>query len=133
MDSGVFNLAVNPVHLGLGARVIPLDLFTGEPEWYEHYAASTSSDGIDGRLVTMHRFMDSWQSWEVHPEGEELVLCLEGALHLFQDIDGEIHSVVLKQGEAIINPRGVWHTADVDGTATALFITAGMGTENRPR
>jgi hypothetical protein len=27
----------------------------------------------------------------------------------------------------------VWHTADVVGTATALFITAGMGTQNRPR
>jgi len=27
----------------------------------------------------------------------------------------------------------VWHTADPAGQATVLFITAGMGTENRPR
>ncbi len=26
-----------------------------------------------------------------------------------------------------------WHTADIDGETTALFITAGMGTEHRPR
>ena len=28
---------------------------------------------------------------------------------------------------------GVWHTADIEGTATALFITAGLGTEHKPR
>ena len=26
-----------------------------------------------------------------------------------------------------------WHTADVAGPATALFITAGLGTRHRPR
>lgn len=36
-------------------------------------------------------------------------------------------------GDYAINPRGVWHTADVAGHATALFITAGVGTEHRPR
>jgi hypothetical protein len=41
----------------------------------------------------------------VHPWGDELVLCVE---------------------------PGVWHTADVAGPATALFITAGLGTELRP-
>ncbi len=33
----------------------------------------------------------------------------------------------------MINEPGVWHTADVESTATALFITAGLGTEHRPR
>jgi hypothetical protein len=28
---------------------------------------------------------------------------------------------------------GMAHTADIDGTATAVFITAGVGTEHRPR
>ena len=36
-------------------------------------------------------------------------------------------------GEYVINAPGVWHTADVEGSATALFITAGAGTEHRPR
>jgi hypothetical protein len=42
-------------------------------------------------------------------------------------------SVMLRAGEYAINPRGVWHTAGVASHATALFITAGMGTEHRPR
>jgi hypothetical protein len=36
-------------------------------------------------------------------------------------------------GDYAINDPGVWHTADVDGSATVLFITAGLGTEHRPR
>ncbi|MGP0031804.1 MAG: cupin domain-containing protein [Acidimicrobiales bacterium] len=133
MDVSGFNLHTHPVHLGLGATVVPLDQFTGEPEWYERYGVKTSSDGIEGRLVSMHKFTESWESWEVHPNGEELVLCIEGTIDLHQDVQGQIHSVVLNEGEAAINPRGVWHTADVEGIATALFVTAGMGTENRPR
>ena len=36
-------------------------------------------------------------------------------------------------GEYAINPPGTWHTADVEASATALFITAGEGTDHRPR
>ena len=42
-------------------------------------------------------------------------------------------SVALARGDYAINPPGTWHTADVEGEATALFITAGWGTEHRPR
>jgi hypothetical protein len=34
---------------------------------------------------------------------------------------------------AVINPPGVWHTATVYEPGQALFITAGRGTETRPR
>jgi quercetin dioxygenase-like cupin family protein len=69
----------------------------------------------------------------MHPSGEELVLCIEGSITLWQELDGEVRSAIIQGGEAIINHPGVWHTADVTGPTTALFITAGMGTENRPR
>ena len=39
----------------------------------------------------------------------------------------------LKAGEYAIDDPGVWHTADVEGRATALFITAGIGTQHRER
>jgi hypothetical protein len=39
----------------------------------------------------------------------------------------------LTTGEYAINPPGTWHTADVEGSASAVFITAGMGTQTRPR
>jgi mannose-6-phosphate isomerase-like protein (cupin superfamily) len=132
-DVPSFRVADFPVHLGLGARVLPEAQFTGEPTWYQSYAERHVADGPEGRLVTMHTFSESWDSWEVHPLGEELVLCTEGTITLYQEIDGAVRVVTIRCGEAVINPPGVWHTADVTGSATALFITAGMGTENRPR
>jgi hypothetical protein len=52
---------------------------------------------------------------------------------LHQEIKGQIRTAHLSAGEAIINPPGVWHTADISAPATAVFITAGIGTEVRPR
>ena len=69
----------------------------------------------------------------MHPHGEELVLCTEGTVTLHQEVDGVIRTVNLSTGDAVVNPAGVWHTADAAGQATVLFITAGMGSENRPR
>jgi hypothetical protein len=54
MYGAVFNLQTHPVHLGLGARVVPQEQFTGNLEWYERYEARTDSDGVEGRLVSMH-------------------------------------------------------------------------------
>ena len=56
-----------------------------------------------------------------------------GATAVPQEIGGTTRSVTLQRGEAVVNPPGVWHTADVSEPATALFITAGLGTEIRPR
>jgi quercetin dioxygenase-like cupin family protein len=130
---GSFRLQEIPVHLGMGATAVRQERFTGEPDWYARYGARHAADGAEGRLVTMHTFSEPWDSWEVHPHGEELVVCTEGNITLHQEIEGQVRTTTLGPGEAVINPPGVWHTADVTGTATALFITAGMGTENRPR
>jgi len=52
---------------------------------------------------------------------------------LIQEVPGGTESVTLRPGDYAINPRDVWHTADVTGRATALFTTVGWGTERRPR
>ena len=132
-----FRLKDFPVHLGLGATVALQDEYTGTPRWYDRYAERTAGDGAEGRLVTMHTFNKSWNAWEMHPHGEELVLCIQGTITLIQEINGRSEKNRLNAGEAIINPAGIWHTADLDDEegeeATVVFITAGMGTEHRPR
>jgi quercetin dioxygenase-like cupin family protein len=132
-DGPSFSLQVVPVHLGLGATVTPQAPFTGEVSWYQSYGEHNAADGVEGRLVIMHTFSENWDAWEVHPFGEELVVCTDGSITLHQEIEGAVRSTTIGAGEAVINPRGVWHTGDVSGTASALFITAGTGTENRPR
>ena len=81
----------------------------------------------------MGRQSESWTFWERHPAGEELVLLLNGRVDLIQDLDGTEHRIELKAGDGVLNPPGVWHTADVHDPGDALFITPGAGTEHRPR
>src|ERR1044071_5803732 len=133
MAEAPFELSRFPVHLGLGGTVVHLPEFDGSGEWYERYGAAHEAEGADGRLVSLHTFDTSWDSWEMHPLGEELVACVAGRITLHQELDGDDRTATLETGQAIVNPAGVWHTADVDGSATALFITAGRGTRVRPR
>lgn len=126
------SLKENPIHLGLGATVVAEPEFTGL-EWYADYVKRHANDGIEGRLVSVYTFSESWTSWEVHPEGSEAVICLEGTIDVIQEIDGQEKRITLSEMDYAINPPGVWHTADIETKATVLFITAGVGTQHRPR
>lgn len=121
------------IHLGLGATAVSQPPFDGM-EWYRGYGERHDGDGSEGRLVSMYYFDGSWDSWEMHPSGDEVVVCLEGAMTLRQEHpDGSTDTVTIRAGEYAINPSGTWHTADIEGHAKALFIIAGLGTQHRPR
>ena len=121
------------IHLGLGATAVPQPPFDGM-EWYGAYGERHGADGREGRLVSQYTFTEDWPGWEMHPAGEEVVICTAGEMELTQEFpDGRIEQVTLTAGECAINDPGVWHTADVEAEATALFITAGEGTQHRPR
>ena len=126
------SLFTHPVHLGLGATALAQPEFDGM-EWYAAYAERTAADGIEGRLVSLYRLEDSWDSWEMHPSGDEVVLCVDGSITLIQERGGNETQITLQAGDYAVNAPGVWHTADVSSPVTALFITAGQGTEHRPR
>ena len=103
-------------------------------DWYAAYVDRHQPDGIEGRLVSTFTFTEPWTMWEMHPHGAEVVLCLTGAMTLHQELpNGSTRTVQLGPGEYAVNDPGVWHTADVSGEATALFITAGVGTQHRTR
>ena len=127
------DLLIHPLHLGRGATAVAEPPITGM-EWYAAYEARHAADGDEGRLVSIFTFTAPWTSWEMHPAGDEVVLCLSGRLTLHQEhADGTTAEVTIGPNEYAINPPGTWHTADVDDEATALFITAGRGTEVRER
>lgn len=126
------DLGQRAIHLGLGATAVPQPLFTGM-EWYVDYSERTKTDGSEGRLVSMHTFDESWDVWEMHPVGSEVVLCTAGTITLVQELDGHEVQTTLRPGQYAINQPGTWHTADVEARCTCVFITAGAGTEHRPR
>lgn len=127
------SIFTNPVHLGLGATAEAEPPFTGM-SWYADYVRRHEADGAEGRLVSMYRFTESWDQWEVHPNGSEVVVCVAGSITLHQEkSDGTRATVELGPGQYAINDPGTWHTADIAHEATALFITAGLGTQHRAR
>lgn len=129
-------LETHPVHLGLGGAAVPQPEFPRDEramQWYMDYAARHAADGEEGRLVSCFRFTEDWAGWEMHPAGAEVVVCIAGRMTLIQEIDGAEVRTALTPGEYAINPKGVWHTADVDGEATGFFVTAGAGTQGRAR
>ena len=131
--SGAIDLTATPIHLGLGSRAAPVSGFSWDAEVLEAYAEAVADDGADGRMVMIFDGDTSWTAWERHPAGEEVVICLAGQMTLIRQIDGNEERIALAPGEAMINPRGVWHTADVEGPVRFMTITPGAGTEHRPR
>ena len=127
------DLSKHPIHLGLGATAVRQPEFTGDMQWYEAYSDRCAQDGVEGRLVAMHSFDKPWDMWEMHPQGSEVVLCTAGELVIIQDIGGEHVRTTLGPGQYAINEPGTWHTADIETSATAVFITAGLGTQHKPR
>src|SRR3954464_163603 len=118
MEAGVesaFDLSATHVHLGLGSSAIPIRDFKWTPEFLARYGADHESDGDEGRLVMMGSGDSSWTTWERHPAGEELVVVVSGLMTLVQELDGEEHRIDLREGQAAINPRNVWHTSDMTG------------------
>ncbi len=82
-------------------------------------------------LVSEHSFERDWDTWEMHPAGDELLYLLDGRVRLIFRRAGEDQVIDLTQrGTWAAVPKGTWHTAKVATFARLLFITPGEGTEN---
>jgi hypothetical protein len=56
---------------------LPIEGFAWQPEVLEAYGEAVANDGAEGRLVMIFNSAPgAWTSWERHPAGDELVICL---------------------------------------------------------
>jgi mannose-6-phosphate isomerase-like protein (cupin superfamily) len=84
-------------------------------------------------LVTTSTFQEDWPSWEVHPNGDEIVCLLSGAVTFVFEREGGNEEISLRNvGDFVFVPQGTWHTAKTSVPTFMLFITAGEGTQGRP-
>ena len=88
-------------------------------------------EGFRGRLlVSCYRFESDWDTWEMHPAGDEIVCLLSGRAAF----EFEGRGVVAELGEPgafVVVPRGTWHTARTRVPTTMLFVTPGEGTQHK--
>lgn len=129
-----FDLGTTFVHLGLGGTATSVPDFSFDAASVRKYLVRFARDRDDGRLVGMLPMDTSWGHWERHVNGDELVVVLSGRCDVIQDLDdGTLLTHTLSGGEAIVNPRGIWHTSDVHEPGSTLFVAAGRRTDYRPR
>ena len=84
-------------------------------------------------LVITVSYDKDWSTWEMHPNGDEVVMLLEGSTTMVLEIDGAEKRVDLNESCAyVVVPRGTWHTSRTSQSCRMLFITAGEGTQIRP-
>ena len=74
---------------------------------------------------------------EVHPDGDELLYLVSGVVEVvFDDGDeqtvGAETTVVLRAGDAVVVPRGVWHQVLVIEPAYFVHVTPGPNGGARP-
>lgn len=75
---------------------------------------------------------------EVHPDGDELLVVVDGTMDLILD-DGDEHrvgnetTIRIDAGENYVVPRGIWHRIEVIAAGRLLHATPGPGGGYRPR
>ena len=69
---------------------------------------------------------------EVHPDGDELLYLVSGAMSLRLEYPGGDVEVEVHAGQAVVVPQGVWHKLTLREPSQLLHITPGPGGDARP-
>jgi mannose-6-phosphate isomerase-like protein (cupin superfamily) len=89
---------------------------------------------IDGLTVgAPYLTGDAPHDGEMHPDGDELLLLVDGAVSVRLELPEGNTIVELAAGEAIVIPRGVWHLVTLREPGRLVHITPGPNGEARLR
>jgi mannose-6-phosphate isomerase-like protein (cupin superfamily) len=113
------DVSIEPLHVG--------------NDFWPRIMAGKLGDFHHEYLVITVSYDTDWTTWEMHPNGDEVVMLLEGSTTMVLEIDGREKLVELNESCAyVVVPRGTWHTSRTRKACRMLFITAGEGTQIRP-
>src|SRR3954451_23123053 len=75
---------------------------------------------------------DAPHDGEMHPDGDELLHLVTGAVTVRLELpDGDVH-VELGAGDAIVIPQGIWHQITMREPGQLIHITPGPNGDARP-
>ena len=131
------DLSQSPIHIATaGGNNESAELITDfnfDGPSFSRYIAEHCSKDAPGRLIMIEKSPITWDTWECHPAGDEIVIVLEGKGEFIQQTSaGEIR-IPVSSGDTLINPKGVWHTADVIQPIKAVYITPCPETHHKAR
>jgi mannose-6-phosphate isomerase-like protein (cupin superfamily) len=100
------------------------------PRFWDTIDKRTDLD--DGRLMGSTPQITDWLHWERHSGGDEVLVMLSGEMDIVLETRAGERRTRLKEGQAFVVPRGVWHRGLARKPGMLIFITPGAGTEHRP-
>ena len=125
----VLDLAGTFVHLRDGGDAEPVPV---GPAFFRESGARGRYD----RLVGVFDFRSSKDlhssMQEMHPEADELIFVVSGAIDVVLEEQGGERSIALDTGQAAIVPRGVWHRLLMRRPGRLLFVNSRSGMQSRP-
>jgi mannose-6-phosphate isomerase-like protein (cupin superfamily) len=127
--SSIIDIAKTFIHLGEGGGAEPVKATSS---FWRGTAAAQRYDRVVGAFdfrsdEDLHSSMQ-----EMHPECDEVLLLLSGALDVVLDEAGAERAVTLESGQAAIVPRGVWHRLVMRRPGRLLFINNRKAIQSRP-
>ena len=75
---------------------------------------------------------DAPHDGEMHPDGDELLFLVSGAVTLRLELPDGDRVVELGAGDAIVVPQGVWHMVTLREPGRIVHITPGPRGDHRP-
>ena len=75
---------------------------------------------------------DAPHAGEVHPDGDELLFLVSGAITVTLELPGGDRIVDMSPGEALVVPKGVWHLVHLREPGRLVHITPGPNGDYRP-
>ena len=129
-QSGSLDFASTFLLLRPDAAVEPL---TVDSTFWQRLMSGKLGDFHNEFLVASSECKADWPMWEMHPNGDEIVCLLSGAVtFLLEQADGTREVELSESGSYVLVPKGTWHTARTRIPSRMLFITPGEGTQHRP-
>lgn len=117
------------VYAYLARRIVPHDLREAVRDL--PVAELRRLGALDRGTIGVFRFSGAGP-WERHPDGDELVVVLEGGgeITVLADDRAEPVRAELRPGRLFVCPRGLWHRPVATPSMTALYVTPLAGSEH---
>jgi mannose-6-phosphate isomerase-like protein (cupin superfamily) len=119
-----------------------VDLFSEHLVFEPHGAARADerrmlTEDTAWRLGMFHAATDDVHAdhWERHPNGDEAVCCVRGALRVVlraDTPDDNDDMFAVPAGRGVVVPRGRWHRIELDEPSDLLVVTVRSGSQLKP-
>src|SRR5438132_589758 len=88
----------------------------------DFWATIDDNPNVGSTLVSMSVGQGDWAHWEMHPEGDEVLVLIDGTQRIIFDRDGREEAHDMTPGRTLLVPARVWHRAVNQRNARVLFM-----------